>query len=194
MLGGKKRGGRPAGKTGLKTAARPHAAAGAFDDLTQLHPQRQLKTRSVDDMAADAEQFHPRRLRGPGQSFKPLRALADNTRHIGQTFSVIDHGWAAPEAFHRRKRRFCPGIGPFAFQGVHQGGLLAADIASGGAVHIDSARKAAAKDVLAQQSRRQAFGNASLQVGGGRLVTAPDKDKSVPHADGIGCQYDSFQQ
>src|SRR5690606_15249428 len=84
---------------------------------------------------------------------EPGRAPGDDVHGAGQALDVVDRRRLPVEASGRRERRLESRVRAQALQGVHQRGLLAADVGAGAAVHGDVEGVAGAEDVPAQEAR-----------------------------------------
>ena len=81
--------------------------------------------------------------------FAPLH---DDLRSIGIALDVVDVGRLAPEACDGREGRPGPRLAAAAFDGGHQGRLLAADEGAGAFFDMEMEAEVRAQDILAQQA------------------------------------------
>ena len=81
---------------------------------------------------------------------EPLGATVDDERHVGQRLDVVDRRRHPEDALLGGERRLHARIGALAFERLHQGRLLAADVRASTGVHDQVGREVRAQDVLAQ--------------------------------------------
>ena len=145
-----------------------HAAADVVHDLAEGGAERDFDEAGVRDVAGEGE-----RLRAGGvlgADFAVLRrAVADDVRHGGERFHVVDHGRLAVEALLRRERRLRHRHAALAFHGGDQGGLFAADERARAFHHADGEVEVRAEEVLAEQAVRLGVGD--------RLADAFDRQR-----------------
>ena len=67
----------------------------------------------------------------------PVRAVAQDGRHIGQGFNIVDQGGFAPQTIGGRVGRAGARFTAFAFDRFDQGGFFTADIGAGAGVDVD---------------------------------------------------------
>ena len=80
-------------------------------------------------------------------------AHLDDVLHMAEGFHVVHDGRAHVEAERRREIGGLDArVGALAFEGFDEAGLLAADVGTGTAMHVDLAVEAGAEDVLAEEA------------------------------------------
>src|SRR5690348_6703044 len=101
-------------------------------------------------------------------------------------FGVVDDGWAAVEADHRRERRLEARVAALALQRLHQRALLAADVGAGAARDGDLEVEVAAEDVLANQAGVVRLTHRALHLPAREGQLAAHIDEGVMNVGGVG--------
>src|SRR5208337_2901376 len=98
---------------------------------------------------------------------KPLAAVADDGRDVGEGLDVVDERGLAEEAADRRVGRARPGRAALALDGGQQRRLLAADKGSCAEADFNVEVKRSVADAVAQQSASPGLANSCGQTGDG---------------------------
>src|SRR5690625_234764 len=70
---------------------------------------------------------------------KPICPFVYHSRHMSQSFHIVDGGRAPPQTFLCREGRFNTGIAALAFNGLEHRGLFTADIGTSSCNYIEVA-------------------------------------------------------
>ena len=122
-----------------------------------------------------------------------LRAVADDVRHGGERFHVVDHGRLAVEALLRRERRLRHRHAALAFHGGDQGGLFAADECARAFHHADREIEIGAEEVLAEQAIRLGVGDRLADAFDGQRIFGADVHDAFVGADRASRDHHAFQ-
>ena len=83
---------------------------------------------------------------------KPIRALLDDERYIGQRFHIVDHGGLTIKTKGGRKGRAQTRLAQLALQRFEHGGFFATNISTRTQVSVNAQGIIAAKEFVAQQT------------------------------------------
>src|ERR1035437_3686651 len=110
----------------------------------------------------------------------------NNFRNVDQCFDVIHDGRLPEQALLRWKRRLIPGLTAIAFYRIKQRGLFAADVRAGATAQLDVEAKAAAANVIAEESLCAGKKNGLLKALGGQRIFSANVNVTPLRADGKG--------
>ena len=147
-LGRQHRHRRAAGDHTLQLVAVAHAA-GHFQQLGERRAEADFIVARLVDVTGHREHLGAAIVR-LAQAHEPFRSIADDRRHRGIGFGVVDRGGLAVQAEIGRERRLVARLALLAFQRLHQRGFFAADIGAGAERGVDLHIDPAAQQVLAQ--------------------------------------------
>ena len=142
--------GRAAQKNCLQLAAARHAS-GKINQLAQRGPHGDFVDAGARHVSAKTKEP------GAGGVFRAQlgvsrAAFEDDAGNVDQRFHVVDRGGLAEESRLRGERRLVARFAAIAFDRVEERGFFAADIRAGAAANFNVELKAAAQNVVAEES------------------------------------------
>ena len=148
---------------GLELTATLDATADFVDDVAQGGAHRNLNQTDVVDLTGQSEHLGALRLLGTDAG-KPVGALGDDNRDIGESLHVVHVGGFHLITSHSRERGLEGGFAALAFHRVDQSGFLTADECAGAVAKLDVEIEARAEDVLAEQAVFAGLRDGDLQA------------------------------
>ena len=176
---------RAAGLHGFEFLVVQDAAADVVNDLAQGDAQRDFDQAGAFDLAGDGEGLGALALFGAHRG-EPCAALVNDLGDVGVGLDVVDVGRATPQAGDGREGRARARQPAFSFDGLHQGGFLAADEGPGSHANFQVEIEAAAEDVLTQQAVISRLLNCHAQRVDGDGVLGANVEVTLLRADGVG--------
>ena len=122
-----------------------------LDQLAKRNAHFLFDIAGIVHMAGDAEQLGAC-VAVLAETGEPVGAAAQDRRHDGNGFDIVDRGRAAIEAGTRRERRLQARLALLAFQRFDQRGFLAADIGAGPAMQVDVELPAGFGGIVAEKT------------------------------------------
>ena len=167
----------PPGNDGQQVVpAAAHAAGMFLDQLAERNAHRLFDVARRVHMAGNAEELGAGVARVAADAGEPGGAAAQDRRHDGNGFDIVDGRRATVEAGVRGKWRLEARLALLALQALQQGRFLAADIGAGAAMDVNVEVPARAAGVPADQSGLVGLVDRGLQPLGLAVEFAADVD------------------
>ena len=158
------------------------------DDIPEGRAHGHFDEARVVDLAGQGEDLCPLRLLGPYGGV-PSAAVADDVGDVCPGFHVVYVGGFAPEALVGREGRPRVRHPPFALNGGHQGGLLAADEGAGPFLDVQVEGEVRPHDVVADEAVLSRLGDGAPEPFDRQGVFGAAVDVALVGAYGVGAQH-----